>query len=245
CRKRSGHWVGLRPNPQPPFPGWLLIPVGVGYEGCASSGLTPAAARPSHSARRSAEHFRRPCRARNARGSTPIPAVHCSDGVVVWHYRTMGKNTRRLIERARAFRKEPTCGEEALWAALRGRALGVRFYRQERIGRFIPDFVCKRPRLIVEIDGPCHAEQPERDQERQCLLEAEGYRVERVWAEDVEQHPGEVADRLHAVLAAMRADPNNAPLASERSPSRFARGRADGSAPRSVARKERGARQRG
>ena len=54
------------------------------------------------------------------------------------------------------------------------------------IGPFIVDFYCPRHGLVVEVDGPIHAAQVDRDQERQALLEACGYRVLRIQAADVE-----------------------------------------------------------
>jgi len=93
---------------------------------------------------------------------------------------------RRLGERARDLRRAATRSEQMLWAGLRGGRLGVRFRRQQVIGPFIVDFVCAQHNLIIEIDGPIHQDQPERDAERQQLLEACGYRVLRFDAHAVE-----------------------------------------------------------
>ena len=112
--------------------------------------------------------------------------------------------SRALIERARTFRKEPTRGEASLWAALRNRTLGVRFYRQKVVGPFIPDFVCERPKFVVEIDGPVHDEQVARDLERQAWLEARGYTVLRVSADDVGNDLPGVLERIAAALFAVR-----------------------------------------
>jgi leucyl-tRNA synthetase len=109
--------------------------------------------------------------------------------------------SRALTERAREFRKQPTRGEAALWEVLRNRALGVRIYRQKPIGPFIPDFVCERPKLVSEVDGPVHDEQRERDAERQQYLEDRGYRVVRVTAEDAESKTGAVVERVRTHLA--------------------------------------------
>lgn len=105
-----------------------------------------------------------------------------------------------LTERARSFRKEPTRGEAKLWQALRHRALGVRFYRQKVIGPFIADFVCERPKVIVEVDGPVHDRQRVRDAERQAYLESRGYTVLRVSADDAEQNTDDVLNRIAALL---------------------------------------------
>jgi len=63
-----------------------------------------------------------------------------------------------LASRARSMRHSPTCPEERLFEAVRGRRLGVRFKRQVPIGgRFIVDLVAPEVRLVVEVDGNHHA----------------------------------------------------------------------------------------
>lgn len=59
---------------------------------------------------------------------------------------------RRAIE----LRKALTPAERKLWAFLRGDQLGVNFRRQHAIGIYIPDFVCIKKRLIIELDGSQH-----------------------------------------------------------------------------------------
>ena len=60
------------------------------------------------------------------------------------------------------------------------------------------DFYCPAERLIVEVDGPIHADQREADAQRQVLIESLGLRFVRVSAAQVEQDMG-------AALAAIRA----------------------------------------
>jgi very-short-patch-repair endonuclease len=68
---------------------------------------------------------------------------------------------------------------------LRDRQLGgFKFVRQEPIGRYYVDFVCRERLLIVEVDGGQHADSPS-DRERDARLGALGYRVIRVWNNDV------------------------------------------------------------
>jgi very-short-patch-repair endonuclease len=72
-----------------------------------------------------------------------------------------------------------------LWFALRDRRLmGFKFVRQEAIGRYIVDFVCREKKLIIEVDGGQHAES-KRDQARDNALTEAGYRVLRFWNSDV------------------------------------------------------------
>jgi len=77
----------------------------------------------------------------------------------------------------------------------------VRFRRQQPIGPFIVDFYCPTHRLIVEIDGPIHDEQRDRDRERQALLEACGYRFLRVPAADVEHNLPRVREQIIRALS--------------------------------------------
>src|SRR5262249_31993572 len=79
----------------------------------------------------------------------------------------------------------PTDGGSKRWVWLRDRRWsGFKFVRQEAIGPFIVDFVCRERSLIVEVDGGQHAENP-RDARRDEYLGGEGYRVLRFWNNDV------------------------------------------------------------
>ncbi|KAA0272641.1 MAG: endonuclease domain-containing protein [Chloroflexi bacterium] len=91
----------------------------------------------------------------------------------------------KSYEKARKLRKELTPAERKLWAHIRNDQLGVNFRRQHAIGDFIPDFVCIKKKLIVELDGGQHAEQAEYDADRTRFLESHGYKVIRFWNNDV------------------------------------------------------------
>jgi very-short-patch-repair endonuclease len=59
----------------------------------------------------------------------------------------------------RKLRGAQTDAESKIWFALRDRRLdGFKFVRQEAIGPFIADFVCRERKLIIEGDGGQHAE---------------------------------------------------------------------------------------
>ncbi len=105
------------------------------------------------------------------------------------------------VQRARYFRRTPTRSEALLWQALRGGALGAKFYRQKPIRGFIADFVCESQRLIVEIDGRVHEQQAGYDAFRQELLTMHGYRFVRVSADEVERSLPSVLALLRAALA--------------------------------------------
>lgn len=120
---------------------------------------------------------------------------------VVGHIATSGAMHLRIATAARDYRKEPTPSEDTLWRALRGRRLdGCKFRRQQPIGPFIVDFFCAGRALIVEVDGSVHATQEERDTERQAVLEACGYRVLRIGANQVEQDTGVVLALIRDAL---------------------------------------------
>ena len=103
-----------------------------------------------------------------------------------YSYETAGKRLWHKLEpEALRMRKSPTPAEDALWQALRGGRLGVRFRRQHAIDRFIVDFVCLPARLVIEVDGDIHINQVAQDGERDARLALAGYRVLRYPNEQV------------------------------------------------------------
>src|SRR3954454_7363945 len=91
----------------------------------------------------------------------------------------------KKVARARSLRRSSTRAELLLWRRLRDRQLcSCKFVRQEPIGPYYVDFVCREPRLIVEVDGGQHADNPA-DRKRDAFLSALGYRVVRVWNNEV------------------------------------------------------------
>jgi len=95
------------------------------------------------------------------------------------------RTTAKGYDTARKLRKELTPAERKLWAIIRNDQLGVNFRRQHAIGNYIPDFMCLKKKLIIELDGSQHLDQTEYDSERTKFLEAQGYRVIRFWNNDV------------------------------------------------------------
>jgi very-short-patch-repair endonuclease len=89
------------------------------------------------------------------------------------------------IARARRLRRDATDAELKLWNRLRARTInGFKFVRQEPIGPFFVDFICREQRLIIEVDGGQHATD-KRDAIREQWLVDRGYRVLRFWNNDV------------------------------------------------------------
>jgi very-short-patch-repair endonuclease len=94
-----------------------------------------------------------------------------------------------------------TDAEKALWAKLRGHQLhGMGFRRQESIGPYVVDFVCREAKLIVEVDGGQHAES-ESDAVRDAFLARGGFRVLRFWNNEVLSNLDGVLARIAEALA--------------------------------------------
>ncbi len=94
-----------------------------------------------------------------------------------------GKILNTLV--SRRLRVNQTDAEKKLWNRIRNRQInGNKFVRQEPIGHYICDFVCREKRLVIEVDGGQHSEST-RDEVRDRYLQAEGYRVMRFWNNDV------------------------------------------------------------
>ena len=99
-----------------------------------------------------------------------------------------------LQQRARQLRNNMTEVEKILWSQLRCKRLGeLRFRRQVYIGKYIVDFACFDPKIIIEVDGSQHQEQLEQDHNRTSYLESLGYVVLRFWN-------FEITDSLDGVL---------------------------------------------
>ncbi|MHA3839948.1 endonuclease domain-containing protein [Sphingomonas aestuarii] len=100
-------------------------------------------------------------------------------------------------------RKAPTEAERALWHILRAKRLaGWKWKRQQKLGEYIPDFVCFGARLIVEADGSQHANS-DYDAARDAWLKSQGFRLLRFWNNDILSNPEGVA---MAILAALESD---------------------------------------
>jgi very-short-patch-repair endonuclease len=87
-----------------------------------------------------------------------------------------GDKMKTSVSFAKNLRKRSTDTEEFLWKRLRAkRFAGLKFGRQEPIGRYIVDFVCYQKRVIIE---------------------CEGYRVLRFWDNDILKNPKGVMEKI-------------------------------------------------
>jgi very-short-patch-repair endonuclease len=130
--------------------------------------------------------------------------------------------TKTLV--ARQLRKHSTRAERKLWQYIRSRTLaGFKFVRQEPIGPYIVDFICRNRRIVIEVDGGQHAANS-RDAERDRWLVEHRYRVLRFWNNEVLENIEGVWDMIFAAAsAATPPHPDPLPARGERElPSRAA-----------------------
>jgi very-short-patch-repair endonuclease len=69
-----------------------------------------------------------------------------------------------------------------------GQLSGHRFTRQYQIGPYYPDLICRKQKLIIEVDGYSHDSRQEYDEARDRFIVSQGYRVMRFTNEDVMQN---------------------------------------------------------
>ena len=112
----------------------------------------------------------------------------------------MKKLLRQTISRAKLLRTNATLPEQKLWLYLRKSQLnGLKFRRQQPVGKYIVDFLCCSKKIIIELDGGHHNEQKniEYDTDRDFFLTNEGYRVIRIWNNDIMNNIDEVMNYLY------------------------------------------------
>jgi very-short-patch-repair endonuclease len=106
--------------------------------------------------------------------------------------------------------RDSTQAELRLWNRLRARSLdGHKFVRQQPIGCYVVDFLCREKRLIVELDGGQHAENA-RDVQRDRWLREQNYRILRFWNNDVTRNMKGAFETIACALQ-MEAPPHPVP----------------------------------
>jgi very-short-patch-repair endonuclease len=107
----------------------------------------------------------------------------------------------RLKGFARNLRRRATPHERLLWGQLRSRRFAeFKFRRQVPIGPFIADFVCYEAKLVVELDGAQHADDPS-DVRRDAEFDRRGFRVLRVWNNELTNNEAGVLDAIWYALS--------------------------------------------
>ena len=104
-----------------------------------------------------------------------------------------------LTNLARNLRKNSTEQEKTVWNLLRNSQIKhYKFKRQQPIGNYIVDFICKEKMLIIEIDGGQHNEgvNIESDTIRTKYLESRGFKVLRFWNCDIDNNIQGVYEKI-------------------------------------------------
>ena len=98
---------------------------------------------------------------------------------------------------ARSLRNNATPAERVLWQQLKLlKAEGRHFRRQVPIDRYVADFACHYPKVVVELDGGQHGDAVVYDAERTAVLQGHGYNVLRFWNADLFEALEGTVDRI-------------------------------------------------
>ena len=104
----------------------------------------------------------------------------------------MGADTLKYnLEKAKELRKNMTPQERKLWKILRNHQFyDFEIRRQYPIDKYIVDFICRKKKIIIEIDGGQHNEKEtiEYDKKRSFDLNKLGYKVVRFWNNDIDKN---------------------------------------------------------
>lgn len=103
---------------------------------------------------------------------------------------------------ARQNRKTSTGYEQKMWRELlrNKQFLGYKFIRQKPIGNYIVDFYSSELKLVIEIDGDSHVDNPQYDIQRTIMLEAYGLTVIRYSNRDVLHNIEGIFEELKQVI---------------------------------------------
>ncbi len=103
---------------------------------------------------------------------------------------------RKNVSLARGLRSNSTDAERLLWNCLRSRAVeDLKFRRQYPVGDYIADFVCLEKHVVIELDGGQHNEN-EQDVVRDAWLVKNGYKVVRIWNNELFDNINGVVERI-------------------------------------------------
>ena len=109
---------------------------------------------------------------------------------------------KNLKEYSRELRNNSTLGEIILWKkVLRASKFhGYQFNRQFIIGNYIVDFICRKLKLVIEIDGYSHQFTHQRNIEKDNYLKNLGYSVLRFKESEVRHKLDDVVWQLEKIL---------------------------------------------
>jgi very-short-patch-repair endonuclease len=99
---------------------------------------------------------------------------------------TKSNYNKELKYLAREKRSNSTLGEILLWKNLLSKSrLGFQFNRQFPFENYILDFICRKLKFVIEVDGSSHNFKLEEDNLRDMKLHNLGYEVLRILEHDV------------------------------------------------------------
>ena len=105
-----------------------------------------------------------------------------------------------------------TDAEKILWFYLQKKQFhNLKFRRQQPIGNYIVDFACLEKNIIIELDGGQHNETHniEYDAKRDEFLKSHGFKVIRIWNNEIFENIDGVLEYLERAIAASRNDFQN------------------------------------
>ena len=127
------------------------------------------------------------------------PLAGESESALEKRERSGGGYSEFASEKAKKMRYEPTDAERKLWQKLNKEQLGIKFRRQQPIGKYVVDFYSAEKRLVIEVDGGQHADDTS-DEKRTAWLESQGLEVLRFWNDEVLRDTRGVLDQIHRHL---------------------------------------------
>jgi very-short-patch-repair endonuclease len=118
-----------------------------------------------------------------------------------------------LKANARKLRNNSTPGEIKLWKkGLRTRKMkGYQFNRQFVIDNFIVDFVCRKLKLVIELDGSYHDLIKEKDAARDRRLKEHGFMVLRIAEKDVRNDFYNVIRKIENTIEKIESETDQSP----------------------------------
>ena len=118
----------------------------------------------------------------------------------------------------RGLRKHSTKAEVILWSnVLCGKKFhGYPFNCQFPIDKYIVDFVSRKLKWVIELDGESHENRSENDKRKDEDLAKVGYRVIRITNEEVINNLEGVVEHLESVLARGQSPRPPSPKGSQR-----------------------------
>lgn len=109
---------------------------------------------------------------------------------------------KKLKQFARELRNDSTDGEIILWKeVLSGKRMyNYQFNRQFSIDNYIVDFICRKLKLIIEVDGYSHQFKIEKDRLIEIQIEKYGFKVLRIDEYEIKKNLNNVVRIIEATI---------------------------------------------